>query len=194
VKPWGCLVADLLGPLGQVVVISGPGGVGKGTVVQRLVDEDDSLVLSRSWTTRAPRPGEAADAYVFVTKTQFLNALTAGEFLEWNNFLGSAYYASPVPKDLDGRTLVLEIDVNGARQVLERAPDAILVFIDTPTPEDQRERLVGRGDTPEQVERRMAAGQAERELAKALPFEYVENGALEDAVNAVQSIIARRSS
>ncbi|NNC78636.1 MAG: guanylate kinase [Acidimicrobiales bacterium] len=187
-------MSDTLDELGTVVVISGPGGVGKGTVVERLVDIDDSLVLSRSWTTRAPRPGESPEAYEFVTKTDFLNALTAGEFLEWNHFLGSAYYASPVPRGLNGRTLVLEIDVNGARQVLERVPEAILVFIDAPTPEEQQNRLVGRGDTPEQVERRMAAGRAERALAQELPYEYVENTVLDDAVNALTSIIARRTS
>jgi len=187
-------VGDPLDELGTVVVISGPGGVGKGTVVERLVESDDSLVLSRSWTTRAPRPGESSNAYVFVTKTDFLNALTAGEFLEWNHFLGSAYYASPVPQGLNGRTLVLEIDVNGARQVLDRVPDAVLVFIDAPSPEEQQNRLVGRGDTPEQVKRRMAAGRAERALAHELPYEYVENAVLDDAVNALASIIARRTS
>jgi len=171
-----------------VIVISGPGGVGKGTVVAELVRNDDQLTLSRSWTTRRPRPGEHPEAYVFVNDEQFLAAIQAGMFLEWNHFLGSNYYGSPVPDVDDGRDLVLEIDVNGARQILDVEPNALLVFIDAPSVEHQRERLIGRGDTSEQVANRMAAGASERELAEALPYTYVIN---DDIARAAAEIAAR---
>ncbi len=173
-----------------VIVVSGPGGVGKGTVVAVAVERDPSIRLSRSWTTRDRRPGEAEDAYVFTDDDTFLAHREAGGFLEWNHFLGKAYYGSPVPEPLDGLDLLLEIDVNGARQIHEAAtPNTLYVFIDTPTPEDQRARLVGRGDTADQVERRMEAGAQERCLAESLPYEYVVNDDLEGAVENLLALI-----
>ena len=164
---------------GLVIVISGPGGVGKGTVVDQLVAADPELSLSRSWTTRDRRPGEAEDAYVFSTVEDFLERRDAGGFLEWNHFLGGNYYASPVP-DIDAsQDLVLEIDVNGARQIFDGPNEALFVFIDTPSLTEQRNRLTARGDTPEKVEERMQAGAEERELAKAIPYEHVVNDDLE---------------
>lgn len=177
---------------GLVVVVSGPGGVGKGTVVREVVARNRDIVLSRSWTTRDPRPGESSDAYVFVSEEDFLDAIAAGRFLEWNHFLGSQYYGSPMPDAGDHRDLLLEIDVNGARQILEQRPDALLIFVDAPSTDEQRERLVGRGDTPEQVERRLAAGDAERALARDLPFVHVVNDDVDRAASEISELIAKR--
>lgn len=158
---------------GLVIVISGPGGVGKGTVVAELVSNDANLALSQSWTTRDQRPGEADDAYNFVSEAEFKAAIDAGGFLEWDHHFDN-YYGSPVPAPTDG-DLVLEIDVNGA-QILHDGPvDALYVFIDTPSVDEQRARMIGRGDPLEKVEERMVAGQAERDLAESLPYLYVIN-------------------
>lgn len=175
---------------GLVIVVSGPGGVGKGTVVDALVSNDPELSLSRSWTTRERRPGEAADAYIFVSKEQFLEHRDAGGFLEWNHFLGDNYYGSPVPNVVATRDLVLEIDVNGARQIHEGSNDALFVFIDTPSIEEQRSRLVGRGDDAEKVEERMVAGQVERDLAEAIPYLYVVNDDLLRCAEEVSALVA----
>ncbi len=173
---------------GKVVVVSGPGGVGKGTVVDRLIANVATLTLSRSWTTRSPRPGEDLDAYTFVSDGEFLAAIEGGGFLEWDHhFL--AYYGSPVPNPDDTKDLVLEIDVNGAAQITGHRPDALFVFIDTPSLEAQRQRLVGRGDTEEQVERRMTAGQDERDKAKSLPYNYVVNDDVERAAREIANLI-----
>lgn len=173
---------------GAVVVISGPGGVGKGTVVRRLVEKLPSVTLSRSWTTRAPRPGEDPNAYTFVTDAEFLAHIDADGFLEWDHhFL--AYYGSPMPDPSDPNDLVLEIDVNGAAQIAEKRPDALFVFIDAPSAEAQRERLVGRGDTDEQVERRMDAGQDERDKAASMPYHYVVNDDVERAADEIAALI-----
>lgn len=174
---------------GIVIVISGPGGVGKGTVVGALLANRPELQLSRSWTTREQRPGEPDDAYTFVDEAAFLENLDAGGFLEWNHFLGVAYYGSPVPDAPITRDLILEIDVNGARQVFERGIDALYIFIDTPSIEDQRARLIGRGDAPEQVDRRMAVGQLERENAADLPYHHVVNDDVERAADEIGALI-----
>lgn len=179
--------------MGQlVIVISGPGGVGKGTVVAELVAADDRLMLSRSWTTRDRRPGEDPASYVFVSEDEFLAAIQAGQFLEWNHFLGEQYYGSPVPDPADGRDLVLEIDVNGARQILDQDADVLLVFVDAPSIDAQRVRLQGRGDSPAQVEARMAAGATERDLAAQLPYHYVINDDFERAAAEIGQLIAHR--
>lgn len=182
------------GSAAMIIVVSGPGGVGKGTVVRRLIAGDSDLWLSRSWTTRAPRPGEASDAYEFVTRSQFEQRIETGGFLEYAEFLGDLY-GTPVPEDVDGSDLLLEIDVQGAAQVAERFPEALLVLLVTPSDEVQRQRLEARGDTPDQVVRRMAKAAEEIAAATALGARVVVNDDLDDAVAELASIIdaARRS-
>jgi guanylate kinase len=172
----------------MIIVVSGPGGVGKGTVVRQLIDRDDDLWLSRSWTTRAPRPGEAADAYVFVTRQQFEQHIADGGFLEHAEFLGDLY-GTPVPEARDGVDLLLEIDVQGAAQVAERYPDALLILLVAPSDEVQRQRLEARGDTPEQVTRRLAKAAEEVAAARALGARVVVNDQLDDAVAELAGII-----
>ncbi len=113
--------------------------------------------LSRSWTTRARRPHEAADAYVFVDRPTFEGAVAAGRFLEHATFLGEGY-GTPLPDPPSGRDVLLEIDRQGARQVKERFPESIVVLLVPPSLEVQRERLRGRGDDEGAVERRVATG------------------------------------
>jgi guanylate kinase len=177
-----------------VIVISGPGGVGKGTLVSRLVAGDPRLWLSRSWTTRARRPGEPPDAYTFVTRDEFEAAIDAGGFLEWAPFL-DYLQGTPQPHAPAGRDVVLEIDVQGARQVLAQHPDALLLFIDAPTRDEQRRRLEGRGDPPEKVAQRLAIAEAEAEAAQSLGMRRIVNDDLDRATAEVAAVIdaARRS-
>lgn len=176
----------------MIVVVSGPGGVGKGTVASRLLAADDLLWLSRSWTTRARRPGEAPDAYVFVDRATFDERIASEGFWEWAEFLGNRYgtprpAAGEVP---EGHDVLLEIDVQGAEQVLALEPDALFVFLDAPSLDDQRARLEGRGDPPDAVERRMAKGVEERELAHRLGARVVINDDLERTLAELQAILA----
>ena len=106
---------------GIVFVVSGPGGVGKSTVVGELMKRDSELWLSRSWTTRERRPGEADDAYNFVSRDAFEAHIVAGGFLEWTTFLGN-YYGTPLPTPTIGKDIVLEIEVDGASQVKQQHP------------------------------------------------------------------------
>lgn len=175
----------------MIIVLSGPGGVGKGTVVARLVHEDDGVVLSRSWTTRPRRPGEPETAYHFVDRSSFERRREEGGFLEWNEFLGNLY-GTPLPDGDAAGDLVLEIDVNGARQVAAVHPDALLVFIDAPDRLEQRRRLEERGDPPDAVERRLAEGERERELAVELGFVFVVNDELDRCLAELRALIEGR--
>lgn len=172
----------------MVIVISGPGGVGKGTLVARLVARDPRLWLSRSWTTRVPRPGESPDAYTFVTKEEFEARIAAGGFLEWAPFL-DYLQGTPRPEPPAGRDVVLEIDVQGAAQVVAQHPDALLLFIDAPSRDEQRRRLEHRGDQPEKVARRLEIAESEAAAARDLGMRMLVNDDLERATAEVATII-----
>ena len=173
-----------------VFVVSGPGGVGKGTIVDALVERDPDLWLSRSWTTRQRRDGERPDAYVFATATEFEDRIEAGGFLEWTEFLGN-YYGTPVPDgDLGGRDVVLEIEVDGAQQIKHLYPEAILIFVLPPSREEQRRRLRGRGDPGDRVLARLRKAEIEEPIGRALADHIVVNDDLEQTIGEMQRIIA----
>ena len=173
----------------SVVIVSGPGGVGKGTIVEQLLARDPRLWLSRSWTTRPRRPGEPAEAYRFVDRAAFEAAIEGGGFLEWVEFL-DYLQGTPVPDPPPGVDVVLEIDVRGGRQVREFVPDAVLVFVDAPSPEHQRKRLENRGDDPATVARRMRKTASERAEALQMGYKIVVNDEVNRAVRAIESLIA----
>lgn len=172
----------------MIIVVSGPGGVGKGTVLERVLAADPQLWLNRSWTTRERRAGEAADAYVFATREDFEQRIDEGGFLEWVEFL-DYLQGSPVPMPPPGRDVVFEIDVHGAAQVRERYPDALLVFIDAPSRQVQEERLRSRGDSEERIAQRLAKAAEEATVARGLGATVLVNDRLDDTVAALGSII-----
>lgn len=175
----------------MILVISGPGGVGKGTVVQRLVEEHPEINLSRSWTTRPRRPGEAADAYVFVDKDTFMTRVAAGGFLEWTEFPGNGcLYGTPSLEEPLTADLVLEIELDGARQVKAKHPEAVLVLVVAPTVEAQESRLRGRGDDEEAVARRVSYGAEEESMGRRLADHVVVNDDVDRAAAEVAGILA----
>ncbi len=170
--------------------MSGPGGVGKGTIVGALLDTHPEIWLSRSWTTRPQRPGEADDAYVFTDRARFDAHIAAGGFLEWVDFLDYRQ-GTPTPAPPEGKDVLFEIDVEGARAVRSVDPDALLVFIDSPTPAEQQARLEKRGDPPERVEDRLRKGDQERRTAEALGMHRIVNRVVADAVSELEELIDR---
>jgi guanylate kinase len=149
------------------------------------------MALSVSATTRDPRPGEQDGVdYHFMSPEEFQRRVDNDEFLEWAEYAGHRYGTLRSELDRDVDVLVLEIEVQGARQVRERVPEAVSVFIAPPSPEALRERLIGRGaDSPEQVERRLAV--AEEELAAKDEFDHVVvNDDLSRAVQELADLVA----
>ena len=181
--------------MSKVFVITGPSGVGKGTLIRLLRERIPELALSVSATTRAPRPGEKEGVdYHFLSDAEFAAKVADGEFVEWAEYSGRRYgtLRSELQRHLDaGHPVVLEIEVQGARQVREAMPEAVQIFIEPPEGEALRDRLVGRGtDDPDEVARRMAV--AQQELAAAGEFQYrVLNDRLEEAVARLVEIVKR---
>jgi guanylate kinase len=181
----------------RVFVITGPSGVGKGTLIRGLMERLPELELSVSATTRAPRPGEQDGVdYHFLTREEFDRRIAQGDFVEHADYAGRRY--GTLRSELDGRLaegvpVVLEIEVQGARQVRAAMPEAVQVFIAPPSLAALRTRLVGRGtDDQEEVARRLEV--AEQELTAQPEFAHVVvNDRLDDALEKLVAIIRERS-
>ena len=177
----------------KVFVITGPSGVGKGTLIRALFDRIPTLELSVSATTRPPRPGERDGvAYHFLSPSQFEQRVQGGDFVEYAEYSGNRY--GTLRSELDNRVsegaaVVLEIEVQGARQVRQKMPEAVQVFIAPPSREALRTRLVGRGtDTPDQVQRRLETADAELAAQPEFPH-VVVNDRLEDAIEELVGVV-----
>lgn len=185
-------------PASRLVVLAGPSAVGKSTVVHRLRSDVDRLYFSVSMTTRAPRPGEVDGVdYFFVTPDQFQENIDRGLMLEWAEIHGgiqrSGTPAAPVQEALrEGRPVLVEVDMEGARNVKSMMPEAETVFLAPPTWEVLVERLTGRGTEPEEViARRLET--AREELACQDWFDHVVvNEQVDDAVSAISGILQAR--
>ena len=171
-----------------ILVLIGPGGTGKGTVAGRLLDGDRNLWLSRSWTTRERRDGEDEDAYIFVDRPSFEAHAERDGFIEWAEFLGNLY-GTPIPVPPPGRDVLLEIEVEGARQILARHPDARVVLLLPPSEEVQEERLRRRGDPEHHVQRRLEEGRVEVAQGRQIAHHEVVNDDLEQAVSEILGIV-----
>lgn len=184
---------------GRLIVLCGPAGVGKGTVLGRVREQHPQIWLSVSATTRQPRPGEVDGVnYFFMPEQEFLDKEAAGEFLETADVFGLAHYGTPVKPVVEhleqNIPVILEIDIQGARSVKQRAGelglDVVTVFIAPPSFEELERRLVGRGtETPEQQAKRLET--AKIELAAEPEFDKViVNNVVDDAANELWNLIA----
>ncbi len=150
-----------------------------------------SLWLSRSWTTREARPGERErNAYVFVDRATFEEAVAQGRFYEWAEFL-DYLMGTPIPDPPPGSDVLLEIDVQGAEQVLAKRPDATVILLLPPSPEVQAQRLAARGDDEEHIRRRIELGRAEVERGGAIATHTVVNDDLGQALAQLTAIVER---
>jgi guanylate kinase len=174
-----------------VLVVTGPSGVGKGTLIRELLRRRPDFRLSVSATTRKPRAGEVDGRdYHFLTKDDFEHRLARGEFLEHALYAGNMYGTPRSEIDRAQGNLVLEIEVEGARQVRDALPEATQVFIAPPSEDALRERLEGRKtDSPEEIERRLA--RAREELTARGEFKHViENDDVDRAVAELEKLAA----
>ena len=181
---------------GTLYVFTGPSGAGKGTLLSILREQDDKLFYSISATTRAPRPGETDGVqYYFLSKAEFEEKIAQSAFLEHARYVDNYYgtLEAPVNEKLEqGFDVVLEIEVQGAMQVHEKRPDAVMVFIAPPSFDELAARLRGRGtEDEEKVLKRLET--AKEELKHQNEFDYVVvNDQLDRAVEELKGILAKR--
>ena len=183
---------------GVLFVVSGPSGVGKGTINRRLFEEfGERVAFSVSATTRGPREGEAnGREYFFISRQEFEKRVANNEFLEHAQYAGNCY---GTPRDYvlglleRGVSVILEIDVQGAQQVKRSMPESVSVFILPPSYEELEHRLRGRGtETPEKIERRLAAAKREMEAASGYDYRIV-NDDLDAAYAQLRGIFIRET-
>ena len=178
---------------GKLLVLSGPSGVGKGTIVNELMKRRDDLCFSVSATTRDPRPGEVDGvSYFFVSKERFEEMIANEELLEYAQFVSNSYgtpRAYVESKLEQGMNVILDIEIQGARNVCRMVPDAVSVYMIPPSYEELEKRLRGRGtETEEQIQGRLHTAIHEAEAADFYRY-IIVNNQLEDAVNELDAII-----
>ncbi len=177
---------------GQLFIISGPSGVGKGTIVQRLVDEI-GIEFSVSMTTRAPRPGEVEGvSYYFVDNDEFDRTIEAGGFLEYAGKFGNRYGTplAPILEKINaGKDVILDIDIQGAISVKKTYPTGVFIFILPPSMAELRKRITGRGtETPDSLNTRLS--KALEEISYIDKYDYcIVNGELDEAVARAKAIL-----
>lgn len=178
---------------GNLIVISGPSGAGKGTICKALLEREDNLYISVSATTRSPRAGEVDGVnYYFLTQEEFKKKVDNNEFLEWAEVHGN-YYGTPkfnVEEMInEGKNIILEIDVQGALNVKKNCEDGVFIFILPPSMEELKRRIIARGsETPESLIKRFKT--AYEEINYISKYNYaVVNDDLEEAVKKVQNIL-----
>ena len=179
--------------VGKVFVITGPSGVGKGTLIERLLERIPDLELSVSATTRPPRSGEVDGRdYHFLTDDEFERRVEAGDFLEHATYSGHRYgtLREEVERRLEqGRSVVLEIEVQGARQVRDAMPEAVQIFIAPPDREALRSRLEGRGtDSAAAIERRLRTAEIELEAQGEFPH-VILNDEVQKAASELEGLV-----
>jgi guanylate kinase len=174
------------------LVITGPSGVGKGTLIKRLLDRMPDLTLAVSATTRKPRDGEVNGVdYHFLSPDDFDLKVRNGEFVEHAEYAGNRYGTLRSELDRPGTGTVLEIDVQGARQVRETLPEAVRIFVEPPSVDDLSARLSARAsDDPEQIARRLEAARDELAAREEFPHRIV-NDDLERATEELVDLAAR---
>lgn len=183
---------------GTLFVISGPSGVGKGTLVAMLRENHPEVTMSVSATTRYPRPGEInGEHYFFLTKEDFQSRVDAGEFLEWAEFSGNYYGTNKkfVENMIEnGQNIILEIDVKGALQVKDKMTGAVLIFIEPPSLEELQKRLFKRRTESEvEIQKRLAIVKSELDQVNEFSYKVI-NDNLDNAYCELESIILKEIS
>lgn len=178
---------------GRLIVLTGPSGVGKGTLLQTLRQKHPELYLSISATTRQPRPGEVdAQHYYFVNRQQFEHMVQTDQLLEWAEYAGNYYGtpSAPVEQQIQqGKSVILEIEVVGARKINDTFPSALRIFILPPSLAELEERLRGRGqDSEEAIAKRLSRAKAEIDAADEFDLQIV-NDNLETALLNIEAAI-----
>ncbi len=180
---------------GVLLIISGPSGVGKGSVCAALIAKDPNTVFSVSATTRSPRRGEIdGKDYYFISKEEFLLKIDHGDFLEWAEVFGN-YYGTPVAEIQrllhEGKNVLLDIDTQGANQVRTVCPEGVSIFILPPSFAELERRITARGSETEEM-RAIRLSQAEQEIRLAEQYDYsIVNNDIEETADAVLDIIAQ---